>query len=119
MTIPLREQGFALIEAVVALAVIGVVSAMFLGAVTSTAQARRHVADARTATLVARSALDLAVASGRGGISGRDGAFVWSSAVTPYTGAANGPPLQDVTVMVRDAQSGRTVTSLRTLRLAR
>lgn len=116
---PQREQGFALIEAVVALAVIGVVSAMFLAAVTSSAQARRHVADARAATLVARSALDLASASARGGIAGRDGTFLWSSAVTPYPGAANGPPLEEVTVTVRDAETGRSLASLGTLRLAR
>ncbi len=77
------EAGFALIEAVSALSVIAVVSAMFLAAVQSSAMTHRHLAELRAANLVARSRLDQAIEQARFDGSGRDGTFAWTARVAP------------------------------------
>ncbi len=119
MIAPPEEQGFALMDALVALAILGVILGMFVETVQSTAQARRHAADSRQAILVAQSRLALAVESDGLPPSGRDGAFQWSSSVARYPGSDNSQGLEQVSVRVADAASGRVIATLSTLRLVR
>lgn len=113
------EGGFALLDALLALAIFGIITGMFVETVNSTALARRHTALSQQAILVAQSRLALAEELDEFGPSGRDGAFAWRSEVMPYPGGGNGHELEKVTVIVSDPVSGRTLTSLSSLRLAR
>lgn len=119
MTRRASESGFALLDALVALAIFSVMTGMFVQVVHSSAMARRHVTESQRALLVAQSRLALAQETGDIAPSGRDGTFLWRTQVVRYPGAANSHGLEQVTVSVADAVSGRTVTTLKTLRLAR
>lgn len=113
------EAGFALLDALVALAVFAVVTAMFAQVVHSSALARRESAERRAATLVAQSRLALVQETGDAVRSGTDGDFRWRAEIAPYPATAGGPPLQLVTVSVLGGASGRPMAVLKTLRLAR
>lgn len=118
-----RERGIAVIEAMIALAVIAAMIAMLFASLSSFATHERLVRDRRAAVLVARSLLEQA--SGPDGPvlrpRGSDGEFAWSIATSPYGGGAfdSGPALQVVTVSVARAGSSRALVQLRTLRFGR
>ena len=115
-----REAGFALLDALVALAVFAVVTAMFVQVVHSSALARRESAERRAATLVAQSRLALVQETGDAARSGTEGGFRWRAEIAPYPATAAGaPPLQLVTVTVLGSATGRPMAVLKTLRLAR
>jgi hypothetical protein len=114
-----REEGFALMDALLAVAILGVILGMFVETVQSTAMARRHAADSRHAILVAQSRLALAIESDGLPPSGRDGTLAWTSSVSRYPGTENSQGLEQVTVRVTDGASGRILASLSTLRLVR
>ena len=116
---PSSEGGFALLDALIALAIFGVMTGMFVEVVHSTALARRHVAESRRALLVAQSRLALVQEIDDLDPSGRDGEFLWRAQIARYPGVENGHGLEQVTVSVNEAVSGRTVATLKTLRLAR
>ncbi len=113
------ESGYALMDAMVALAILAVMMGLFFEVVTTTLAARRHAAESRRAVLVAQSQLAVAQARRDLAASGQDGALVWRTAVEPYPGQPNGRGLEQVTVTVLDVQTGRPLTALATLRLAR
>ncbi len=113
------EAGFALIDAMVSLAILGVVLGLFFEVVQTTLDARRHAAASRRAVLVAQSQLALAETSRSMAASGQDGALRWRTSVEPYAGQANSRGLEQVTVTVTDGLSGRPQVALSTLRLAR
>jgi len=119
MTRSSSEGGFALLDALIALAIFGVMTGMFVEVVHSTALARRHVAESRRALLVAQSRLALVQEIDDLDPSGRDGEFLWRAQIARYPGVENGHGLEQVTVSVNEAVSGRTVATLKTLRLAR
>ena len=68
------EAGFALIDAMVSLAILGVVLGLFFEVVQTTLDARRHAAASRRAVLVAQSQLALAETSRSMAASWQDGA---------------------------------------------
>lgn len=116
------QAGFALLDALVALAVFAIVAAMFAEVVHSSAIARRISAERRAATLVAQSRLALIQEVGDAARSGVDGDFRWQADVTPYPALEGAPPLQLVTVTVTVTVAKRTgnrpAAVLKTLRLA-
>ena len=119
-----NEQGFALIEALIAAALFAGMTALLFQTVTSTLSAKRHVAESRRATLVAQSALaEFQDSRMRPTIAqtGQDGPFSWRAQIAPYSGAAteNSRGLEQLTITVSHTQTRRTITSLTTLRLAR
>lgn len=113
------QRGYALLDAVVALGIVGIISAMFVHVVHGTILSRRHVETSRKAALIAQSRLaelrEGAVATG----TGREGGYIWQSAVAPFPGAPDGPGIERLTVTVREAANGRSVLVIETLRLAR
>lgn len=118
-----HESGFALIETLIATAIIAVMVALFAGIVARDGQATMQVAARREAILIARSALDQATAPTadlsleRGG---ENGALIWTIDVEPYgdSPAGTAPPLERISVTVRDRLTRRPLTRLSTLRFA-
>ncbi len=113
------ETGFALIDAMVALAILGVVLGLFFEVIQTTLTARRHAASSLRAVLIAQSQLALAETNRSLAASGQDGALRWRTSVEPYAGQANSRGLEQVTVTVIHGASGRAQVALSTLRLAR
>ena len=113
------EAGFALMDAMVALAILGVVLGLFFEVVQTTLAARRHAAGSRRAVLVAQSQLALAETGRSMAASGQDGALRWRTTIEPPGGQANSRGLEQVTVTVTDSFTGRPQVALATLRLAR
>ena len=114
-----REAGYALMDAMVALAILGVMLGLFFQVVQTTLAARRHAAESRRAVLVAESQLAVAQVRRDLSASGQEGSMVCRTAVQPYAGQPNGRGLEQVTVTVTDRASGRPLTALATLRLSR
>lgn len=107
------ERGFALVDAVVALGLLAMTTAMFVAAVQTSAMARRHAALTGRATLVAQSRLAEATAdpSARAERAGRDGDLAWRTEVRPYSGR-----LEKVTVTVSRPPDSQIIARLATLR---
>lgn len=105
------DAGFALIDAVVALGLLALTTAMFVAAVQSAGLARRHAALAARATLVAQSALAQATGQRAAIRTGRDGDLIWRTEVRPYAGR-----LEKVTVVVSRPPRPQPVARLATLR---
>jgi Tfp pilus assembly protein PilV len=118
MTRDCSENGFALLDALIALAIFGVITGMFVQAVNSSAMASRHAAASRQAILIAQSRLALAQELDELSQSGREAKFTWRAQIGRYA-AEDGPGVEKVTVVVSDTVTGRPVTSLTSLRLAR
>jgi type II secretory pathway pseudopilin PulG len=116
------ESGFALIEAMVAAALFAGMTALLFQTVSSTVAATRHVAQSRRAILIAQSVLAQFQNSGAPPVapSGSDGPYRWRAQIGPYAGQAvdNSRAMEQLTVTVTDADTGRVITSLSTLRLA-
>ena len=105
------ESGFALIDAVVALGLLAMTTAMFVAAVQSAALARRHAAVADRAMLVAQSALAQATAGRSAARAGRDGDLAWQAEARPWSGR-----LEQITVTVSRPPGRHPVARLATLR---
>jgi len=102
-----RARGYILVETIVALLVLALVLGATLDAVASSTRAARHVADTRTALLVARSTLEQvgsAIPLTPGNLDGVDHGFVWHvgvdrdgaaglARVTVIVGRPGAPPL--------------------------
>jgi len=114
-----REQGFSLVEVLVALAIIAAMSAVTFEAIAQDARARSMVRLRREALLVARSQLDRAVA-GDFADRGRSGQLVWRTERNAYghTDPFDRNPLEEVTVTVEDRAS-KPLVSLATVRIRR
>ncbi len=119
--VPHREAGVALVETLIAAAIICAMLVVWLQSAATAAATERMIADRRAATLIARSALEAASAVAAdpqlvaGGATPR---FRWQVAIEPYAGGA-GPTLQRATVTVTAIATGRPLVTLSTLRLAR
>lgn len=106
-------------EALIALAVMAVVTGMFVNALQSSAIARQLARDKREAVMVARSRLAMAMADRSAPSSGEESGLAWRTDVAGYRAGANGPGLEQVSVWVMDSTRQRTLVRLRSLRLAR
>lgn len=118
------EAGFALLETLVAAAIIAATMGMTYEAVASGARTAREMQDRRQASLVAQSLLaqvGATIALSPGASSGRDGALTWLVEVAPVAGddapGAGGPPLMSVRATVGRVGEARPLVALRTLKV--
>jgi type II secretory pathway component PulJ len=116
---PPSDAGFALLDALIAFAIFAVMTGMFVQVVHSSAITRRHAAETRAALLVAQSRLAAVAETDAPESSGREGRFHWRAQVSRYPGVENSRGLEQVTVSVTGSATGRTVTTLKSLRIAR
>ncbi len=119
-----NRNGYALIDAMVALAIFAVMSVLLFQTVHSTAITKRHLADSRRAILIAQSALsELQDEEGAGALreGGRVGRFIWRSNVERLADSAkeNSKGLETISVAVIDSATGKVIVTLQSLRLAR
>lgn len=119
-----QEQGFVLVDAMVALSVFAVMSALLFQTVSSTALAKRQLVESRRAILIAQSRL--AELQDQDSINslqtgGRDGNFAWRTTVerSPSGATENSRGLETVSVTVTNPATGRVIVTLKSLRLAR
>lgn len=114
-----RDAGFAIVEVVVAAAIVAGMMALTYRAIVANAQAARMVAERRTAAMIAQSVLAQATASPDAASlarTGRAGDLTWQVARLGYE-SGGGAPLERVAVRVSNARG--TLITLDTLRLAR
>lgn len=113
-----REAGFAIVEVVIAAAIVAGMMALTYRAIVANAQGGRMVAERRMAAMVAQSVLAQATAAPGGSVptQGRDGALIWRVARLPYA-SSGALPLEQVAVQVRDERG--PVLTLQTVRVAR
>jgi Tfp pilus assembly protein PilV len=119
MTRHRAPRGLAIVEVVIATAIVAGMMALTYRTIAANAQAARQVAERRHAAMLARSVLDQLTAGPAAADQarlGRDGALTWRTARTPY-GHGGALPLERVAVEVRDATG--PVLTLQTLRVAR
>lgn len=110
--------GFAIVEVVIAAAIVAGMMALTYRSIVTNAQAGRMVAARRTAAMVAQSVLAQATAAPGGAqpTQGRDGALTWRVDRSPYPGSG-ALPLERAAVLVRDDRG--PVLTLQTVRVAR
>lgn len=111
--------GFAIVEVVIAAAIVAGMMALTYRTIAANAQAARQVAERRHAAMLARSVLDQVTAgpaAAEQARTGRDGGLTWRTARSPY-GSGGALPLERVVVEVRDATG--PVLTLQTLRVTR
>jgi type II secretory pathway pseudopilin PulG len=113
------QQGFALLDTIIALGIIGVIAALFAQVVQSSALARHNAAQRRAAVMVAQSQLAQLAEGAVEPRAGRSDDLLWRNEVSSYPGVPNGPGLERLSVTVSDPASGRALIRLETLRLAR
>jgi len=113
------ERGFLLLDAMIALAILALVGAMFAQALQGSALAQRRLVLVREATLVARSQLALAQEGAATLAAGSNARLNWRVRNEPVAGSPDGPGLLAITVTVADAVTGRQLVVLRSLKLAR
>jgi type II secretion system protein I len=113
-------EGFALIEALVALAVFATMTALLYQAVVSSASLQRRIADKKLAVLIAQSALDQIEGDDRSFAAGQSGNLIWKAEVQRYAGGAisGSERLQQLTVSVSNRATGQIVLQIKSLRLA-
>jgi prepilin-type N-terminal cleavage/methylation domain-containing protein len=113
--------GFALVEVLVAAAILAGLSAMYMRSVAANASAARMVEARRGAILVAQSALEQAgIPDSRLPAAGRSGRYDWTIAIAPQPGAATGAVrLERVEVRVFEAGETAPLVTLATLRIGR
>lgn len=115
-----REQGFSLVETLVALGVVAVMMALLYDSVGTQMLIGRNLAHRREAILLARSLLDQA-AAGQVTDTGSWEALAWRvERRSAERGArASGPPVERLRVDVLDRATGRHLADVETLRLKR
>lgn len=117
---PPREQGFLMVEALVALAIAALMAALVFDTVWQMGRTATAAAEQRQALLLARSVLSAASVPGPHtpiAARGADGRLVWTITRQPYAGdAADGLPLETVSVAVSEAASGRVLARLTSLK---
>jgi hypothetical protein len=115
------QTGFSLVETLIAMAIMATMMAMTFGGIAVNARMTQAMLDRRAAVMVAKSALDMAMASdGRGDMpmSGSDGQLRWQISVEPYQPQVEAAPRLDlVKVTVTPLGSSRAILQLRTLRI--
>lgn len=114
-----EERGFALVEAMVALAIVAMMSVLFFQTLAGSAAAAKGIEMRRMAVLVAQSQLAAAQAGAiRPDDDGDSAGMHWSLAVEPWEQGARsgGLPLQRLWVTVSVAGSSRPVVVLESLR---
>lgn len=115
------ERGFGLVETLIATAIIATMAAVTFAAIAANARATGLIVERRAAVMLAKSALDLGMAGigNRNEVQGQTvGALTWSLSVEPYQPRTDtAPPLDRITVTVRQVASGRTVLRLSSLKL--
>lgn len=118
------EAGFSLVETLVSLAIIAAMTGLLFDAISTNARAAHHLAQKRAAILLARSLLAQAVVPpGPGELAetGRAQGMSWRLVRRSMGGGARdeGVPLEEVHIEVLDPSTGRPLTSVQTLRMAR
>ncbi|HEX7853235.1 MAG TPA: prepilin-type N-terminal cleavage/methylation domain-containing protein [Sphingobium sp.] len=118
------EEGFSLIETLVALAIIASMTALLFDAISLNARMTERVARKREAILLARSLLAQAsIPDGQGAMAekGQWRTLYWRLSHRTIDGGARdaGVPLEEVRVEVFDGLSRRRLTHVQTLRLGR
>jgi Tfp pilus assembly protein FimT len=118
-----RERGFLMVEALVALAIAALMAALVFDTVWQMGRTAAVAAQQRQALLLARSVLAAASVPGTGSPippRGADGRLAWSIVHEGYASeAAEGVPLETVSVAVSDAATGRVLARLSSLRALR
>ncbi|WP_295529668.1 type II secretion system protein [Novosphingobium sp. Chol11] len=111
-----HDQGFSLIETLIALVIIAAMTAALVGTTTQDARTRLAVHQRREALMVAQSALDQ-VADVNAADAGQWRGYTWSVAREPYaqTDPLDRHPLEQVSVAVKS--KGREVLRLSTVRI--
>jgi prepilin-type N-terminal cleavage/methylation domain-containing protein len=117
------DSGFALIEVLVALAILSLSLTVLFQIVTDTARRMGLVETRRAAQLVAQSELAAAGTAypiGGSSVSGIQGPFTWWMQAAPYgeRGQSVAGALWSVTVGVRLRSGGPVIVSMRSLRFA-
>lgn len=115
------EAGFLLVEALVALAIIAVMSTLVFTTVVQSAHTAATINQRREAMLLARSVLAAAtIDSATNAIPehGSDGAFDWQITTQSHSGEG-GLQLSDVSVRIIDRASGRDLARLDGLKAQR
>ncbi|TGX48711.1 type II secretion system protein [Sphingomonas gei] len=118
------SSGFSLVETLVALAVIAAMSALLFDTVSTNAHFAQTVAKRREAVLLAQSLLAATTVSRDSHTvadTGNSHGLNWRITRVARGGGArdSGVPLEEVRISVADSATGRGLTSVRTLRLAR
>ncbi|ATY34228.1 type II secretion system protein [Sphingomonas psychrotolerans] len=116
-------SGFSLVETLVALAVIAAMSALLFEMVSANAGFAQATAKRREAVLLAESLLAATTApsdSHTVADTGKARGFNWRITRARRGGGARdtGIPLEEVRITVTDGTTGRSLTSVQTLRLA-
>lgn len=117
-------EGFSLVETLVALAVIAASSGLLFESISTSLTLSRTLAARREAVLLAQSLLAAATAPGEAPAIAAQGAsrgLAWRITRSRRGGGARDGDVavEDVRVEVLDQASGRRLTSVHTLRLAR
>ena len=118
---PAGNDGFTLVETLIALAIIAAALAATLRVVVSQARATRSVDDRRMAMLVAQSqmsAIAAAAGSGQFDTRGRTSGVDWHVAIAPYQTAYPSPKVEQITVAAGVGTAGKPLITLHSLRLA-
>ncbi len=115
-----HEQGFLMVEALVALAIAALMAALVFDSVWQMGRTAIAASDQRQALLLARSVLAAASVPGPASpipATGTEGRMAWSITSEPFASAAqDGLALASVRVAVRDAATGRVLARLATLK---
>ncbi len=118
------EAGFSLVETLVAFAIIAAMSSVYFQAVSANAQFAQNITRRREAVLLAQSLLAAAAApndSNRMADKGTTQGLIWQVTRANRGGGARDTsvPLEEVQIVITDRSTGRMLTRVRTLRLAR
>jgi type II secretion system protein I len=113
-------RGFTIIEALVALAIVALISAGLYRIISTNLRTSQQIADRRLATLVAQSALDLASVRGTGSAAAQQGAsagYVWNTSTEPLRNVPldQGLNLKIIRVSVFKAGSPRRIVVLQSV----
>lgn len=123
--LPASERGMALLEALIACAIIAAMMGVMYQAMQTHARAAYRLNDQRKAVLVAQSLMarvgaDLALAPGE--TDGTQNGLRWRIEMERYRGEGvspnDDPALMQIAVTVSPPQTGKPVFTLETLRLA-
>lgn len=118
------EAGFSLVETLVSLAIIAGMTGLLMESISVNAHTAQTLARRREAALLAQSLLAQATtpaAAAQMGQQGRWRALSWrvGRRAVDAGARASGPPLEEVRIDVADADTGKRLVAVRTLRLGR